>query len=152
MQVTYVTSSQGKIAPRIIHHTFDDFLDFHLNLIGHFMSASSLTPSSSFSSLSSLNQPPSAYASRPSSSSRVMKASNEKEIMDGHLEVEPLEFSIPSLPVQRIFISEGSAQDRIGPLQKYIRSIIALPHKISRSPLVLKFLKEDGRQAKLLLY
>ena len=47
---------------------------------------------------------------------------------------------LPDLPPQLMFVSEAVAQTRAVLLQSYLDSLVKLPPKISRSPVVLKFL------------
>lgn len=96
-----------------IEQAYDDFFEFHMQLIGHF-------PQEGGVSLSVNNG---------SSSQRI----------------------IPELPGQMMFVSEASARGRVPLLQEYISQVLKLPPKISRSPAVLGFFKENGKLANQLL-
>ncbi|KAJ3086942.1 Myosin 10A, isoform D [Quaeritorhiza haematococci] len=54
---------------------------------------------------------------------------------------------IPELPGQMMFVSEAVAKTRMSQLQEYARAILALPPKISRSPVVMNFFRVDGKNA-----
>ncbi|ORX44302.1 hypothetical protein BCR36DRAFT_127473 [Piromyces finnis] len=93
-----------------VHHTYDDFFDLHLQLIGNF-------PEEAGVSLGFSNK------NSNSVSRRI----------------------IPDLPAQMMFVSEATARNRISGLQEYINTILHLPGKISKHPLVMNFFKTDGK-------
>ncbi|TPX30848.1 hypothetical protein SeMB42_g07856 [Synchytrium endobioticum] len=116
LQVIRGTSMMETTAATI-RHTFDDFFDFHLHLLGHFPAESGfITPS------------------------------NVTAVV-GHVATK----IIPDLPCQKIFVSYDTAKLRMPQLQAYMEAIIALPPKVSRSPLVLEFFKKDGKHALALM-
>ncbi|KAJ3125743.1 Myosin 10A, isoform D [Nowakowskiella sp. JEL0407] len=96
-----------------IKQTYEDFFDFHIQLIGHFPEEAGV---------------------------RIgLRAESEA--------TSPQRRIIPDLPGQMMFVSEQIAKQRIQLLQEYIKSILALPPKISRAPVVLSFLRLDGKHA-----
>ncbi|TPX38315.1 hypothetical protein SmJEL517_g00307 [Synchytrium microbalum] len=95
-----------------IHHTFEDFFDFHLHLLGHFPEEAGVVAGSDGTSKFKI---------------------------------------IPDLPCQKIFVSLDTAKQRVPQLQTYMEAIIALPPKVSRSPLVLNFFKGDGKVSSSLM-
>ncbi|KAJ3270899.1 bud emergence protein 1, partial [Borealophlyctis nickersoniae] len=97
----------------LIRHTYEDFFDFHLRLLGHFPQEAGL---------------------RVGLGLHDTTVPAQKRI-------------IPELPGQMMFVSEAVAKNRVGGLQNYIESILALPPKISRSPLVMHFFRVDGKNA-----
>ncbi|KAJ3410974.1 Myosin 10A, isoform D [Chytridiales sp. JEL 0842] len=105
LRVAYVGTADNTYS--LVHHTFDDFFDFHLQLIGHFPEEAGL------------------HLHQTSESARI----------------------IPELPAQMMFVSETVAKSRTGALQEYVSGLIALPFKVSRSPVVMQFFRQDGKHA-----
>ncbi|KAI9328786.1 Phox homologous domain-containing protein [Obelidium mucronatum] len=62
---------------------------------------------------------------------------------------------IPEFPSQMMFVSEAVAKMRMAQLQAYsmviLSGVIGLPYRISRSPYVMKFFRQDGRGAMSLI-
>ncbi|KAJ3334259.1 Myosin 10A, isoform D [Blyttiomyces sp. JEL0837] len=114
IRVFYVGPAAVETTYSIIYHTFEDFVDFHLQLIGHFPEEAGLQLRPSLPNQTGDNAP-----------QRI----------------------IPELPGQMMFVSEAVAKARIGLLQEYAKAVIALPQKISRSPVVMQFFRQDGKKA-----
>ncbi|KAI8807074.1 Phox homologous domain-containing protein [Cladochytrium replicatum] len=108
MDVTYITSETNEI-----RHTYEDFFDFHLQLIGHF-------PEEAGVRIGLLR-----HDSPQESTKRL----------------------IPQLPGQIMFVTDAVAKSRISPLQEYLKAVLVLPPKISRSPWVLSFFRTNGKNA-----
>ncbi|KAJ3118691.1 Rho guanine nucleotide exchange factor 4 [Phlyctochytrium bullatum] len=126
MRVHYAGPGPASANTGEVHHTFEDYFDMHLQLIGHFPEEAGL----------SLRK-----FARPES------GSEEKETGAAQASTR----IIPELPCQMMFVSEAVAKARIGQLQDYINAILALPPKISRSPITMQFLRIDGKHAQALL-
>ncbi|KAG4093594.1 hypothetical protein H8356DRAFT_999970 [Neocallimastix lanati (nom. inval.)] len=108
--VYIIEVDRGNSDISIIHHTYDDFFDLHLQLIGNF--------------------PEEAGVSIGFNKNNNGKISRR---------------IIPDLPAQMMFVSEAIARSRITRLQEYINTILKLPGKISKHPLVMNFFKADGK-------
>ncbi|TPX67259.1 hypothetical protein SpCBS45565_g03905 [Spizellomyces sp. 'palustris'] len=104
-----------------IRHTYDDFFDFHMQLIGHFPEEAGVRVG--------LMQ---------------KDSTGELESMPGAWSEGPRRI-IPELPGQMMFVSEAAAKGRMAQLQDYIQCILALPSKISRSPVTMNFFRNDGK-------
>jgi hypothetical protein len=120
MRVSYIGTPENTFT--LIRHTFEDFFDFHLQLIGHFPEESGLQVRPNRNNNNNNNETHSTSTTTPT---RI----------------------IPELPAQMMFVSEAVAKSRVGPLQDYIKNILALPPKISRSPVTMQFLRQDGKHA-----
>ncbi|KAI8999847.1 hypothetical protein BC832DRAFT_563834 [Gaertneriomyces semiglobifer] len=118
-----------------IRHTYEDFFDFHMQLIGHFPEEAGVRVK-----LLQQHQQPEA----------ITDDSGEQHFMPGAWTEGPKRI-IPELPGQMMFVSEAAAKGRVGQLQEYIQAILALPLKISRAPVTLQFFRCDGKHAVELL-
>ncbi|KAJ3035718.1 hypothetical protein HDV00_003479 [Rhizophlyctis rosea] len=116
IQVQHSGDPPGKTS--IIRHTYEDFFDFHLKLLGHFPAEGGVA----------LHHHP-----REGDSSDVGGSGSGK--------------LIPELPMQTMYVSDTVAKARIVGLQVYIEGILALPARISRSPVVMGFFRGDGKHA-----
>jgi len=92
-----------------VRHTYDDFFDLHLQLIGNF----------------------------PEEAGVSVGFNKNNGTVTRRI--------IPDLPAQMMFVSEAIARSRISRLQEYINTILKLPGKISKHPLVMNFFKTDGK-------
>ncbi|KAJ3106972.1 Myosin 10A, isoform D [Phlyctochytrium planicorne] len=124
-EFTYTTRVQfvGQTEPNvfyIVQHTYEDFFDFHLQLIGHFPEEAGLVNKKD--------------AFGKNQSSTTEDEGKSKRI-------------IPELPGQMMVVSEAVAKTRIDMLQDYVEAILSLPPKISRSPLTMQFFRTDGKHA-----
>ncbi|KAJ3020230.1 Rho guanine nucleotide exchange factor 4 [Thoreauomyces humboldtii] len=121
--------------PTNIRHTYDDFFDLHMQLIGHFPEEAGVRIVAAPHGTSDGTQ-------GDSSSPDVVEA------MPGawNTNAGPRRI-IPELPGQMMFVSEAAAKGRVPLLQNYLQSILALPPKLSRSPVTLAFFRSDGKHA-----
>ncbi|KAI9097060.1 Phox homologous domain-containing protein [Phlyctochytrium arcticum] len=106
--------------PMTIRQTYDDFFDFHMQLIGHFPEEGGVRAGLTKQNSEGVNSMPGGWSEAP------------KRI-------------IPELPGQMMFVSEAAAQGRVALLHDYIQAILALPPKISRSPVTMNFFRMDGK-------
>ncbi|KAI8822521.1 PX domain-containing protein [Fimicolochytrium jonesii] len=125
VQVFYVSVPDDQTTT--IRQTYEDFFDLHMQLIGHFPEEAGVRVAP--------------MRSRGDSTSEV-------EAMPGGWSEGPKRI-IPELPGQMMFVSEAAAKGRMAQLQSYIQAILALPPKISRSPVTLAFFRNDGKNALL---
>jgi hypothetical protein len=109
--VYIIQVDRGPTDISIVHHTYDDFFDLHLQLIGNF-------PEEAGVSIGFFNK---------NNTNKVTRR------------------IIPDLPAQMMFVSEAIAKSRVMGLQEYINTILKLPGKISKHPLVMNFFKMDGK-------
>ncbi|KAI8847553.1 Phox homologous domain-containing protein [Chytridium lagenaria] len=109
-RVQYVGIGENNTA--VIHHTFEDFFDFHVQLLGHFPEEAGL---------------------------QIRRYSTESD--GDSVSSQGTGRIIPEMPCQMMFVSEAVAKARIGQLQEYIQAIISLPPKISRSPITMQFFR-----------
>ena len=54
---------------------------------------------------------------------------------------------IPELPSNIVYVTDSVARGRLPILENYISTILNLPAKISKSPVIMTFLKTDGKKA-----
>ncbi|KAI8909962.1 hypothetical protein DFJ77DRAFT_433167 [Powellomyces hirtus] len=125
-----VFHSDGPEPDSSIHHTYDDFFDLHMQLIGHFPEEAGVGGSAAHARADSADvDMPGGW-----NSAAAAVTSKAKRI-------------IPELPGQMMFVSEAAAKARIAGLQSYIQAILALPPKIARSPVTMSFFRADGKHA-----
>ncbi|KAI8833753.1 hypothetical protein BC829DRAFT_407635 [Chytridium lagenaria] len=124
LRVQYVGQAESNVM-YIVQHTYEDFFEFHLQLIGHF--------------------PEEAGVAKKEGGFKGPSAQVAKVEEDGKIKR-----IVPELPGQMMVVSEAVAKTRIEMLQNYIQAIISLPAKISRSPLTMQFFRTDGKHAQSL--
>lgn len=116
-----VLHMSGETKASTIYHTYEDFFDFHLKLLGHFPEEAGLSVGGS-----------------------TLKQNSKGEI------IIPSRI-IPDLPGQMMYVSDALATSRIGLLQEYLKEILCLPAKIVRSPVAMSFFRDNGKKAQSLL-